>query len=516
MKLTEKQKKLWDKVSTLLISRLRQKAYENKSGLKFSHAKNPVLSECIQQAADVNSKEQKIFMVAFQIFVQALDLQIQNNKKTNLAILGFFDIPEVSSAINELSEIVKAVVSDLMTIPETPIFEQYLEIPFSLESMNRNIIEWVAQQYSPVDVRVSLNDHRYQRRMDSLARLLSPPPSLSVCVAVTLDLSMEPRLVIGTNVSRNGKQQEILDVISRRLDTIKRFMTHVCAASIEPSQLDQLAENLLKQLFNISEAAIPPDELLKAAKKIIDAICFDGVTFDPIEKLAFLNHSPSTIVLPRIKVGGEFQMQINHLTSKGGWLETDFALPMIPRETNIKNIHAEQLIARYLFEELKIQLELKRPLIFGLSKLCCVTCVEHLNSYPVTLRGHHGQAYQGVVNLHNGASPAVSSARHAATQPWSSPKDTPDKRLKRKTIDSKQDYNDEPLLRASGKCLFFSNDFSKSKEKTSPAKDARIHDFFDINRRKAPRYQSEKYMAEFQGTETHEAQFENLTLHSAY
>ena len=262
--------------------------------------------------------------------------------------------------------------------------------------------------------------------MDSLSRLLSLRSSLSVCSAVTLNLINEPHIVIGANVGKDGFQDEIAHLTAAKLDIIQHHLREISAsdiASIDSSKLDSLAENLSRALFTAGGSSMLPDVLLQAARKIIHAFCIDGETFSADEKTMFLTHSSAVILLPTLTDKG-YRMLAKQI-SASGFTNSSYPLPMVPMGTSVHNIHAEQLIARYLYEELGID----TPLTFGISKLCCRTCFESLKNYPVTSRGTHNQEYEGVIDLHSGRRRAESSARRATTHSWPSPKDTPDRDL---------------------------------------------------------------------------------------
>lgn len=305
-----------------------------------------------------------------------------------------------------------------------------IKINFASESLAAAIQEWVYERYSPVDERVLTCNERQVRRMDSLARLLSQRTLSSACTAVTIEKPKDgraPYLVIGANVSRNGEQEEIFTGAKLKLIVIQRYLAEVLArniAHLDSPTLDELANELVSRLLVHANTSMLPEVLQQAARKIVHAICFDEHTFTKEEKQAFLN--PAVVILPLLTARSTYGMIVRNLDNRIGEADDFIDLPMIPRGTNINDIHAEQLVGHYLFKELSVRT--LRP--FGISKLCCRTCVLYLENFPALVRGHHNQSYPGVVNLYNGMSHSEPVLRRAATHAWPSPGDTPDKSLK--------------------------------------------------------------------------------------
>lgn len=310
--------------------------------------------------------------------------------------------------------------------------------------VNENIREWVYDRFSPVDERILSNDNRRIRRMDSLARLLSLNASLSACTAVTFDLSDIPKIIIGANVGDPDEHVTVVVSTELRLAIIREFLTHSLKhhqsehyqdpLSIK-AYLDTLSQNLVSKL---PSNGYPPEILLQAARKIIDAVFFDKQTFSDKEKSLFSKNTPAKILTPQI-IDGKARINIYDVMNKA----TD-AIPLenVKKSTDIKNIHAEQLIAYYLFVSLKIQMSpnIESPLALGISKLCCLTCFHHLKAYTelgfLIVRGHHGQTYLGVVDIGTGEASKRFSTRRATTHAWPSPTHSPDKKSKRKDSES--------------------------------------------------------------------------------
>ncbi len=324
--------------------------------------------------------------------------------------------------------------------PSLPAYNPLIIHTDDINIVNENIREWVYDRFSPVDERILSTDDRRTRRMDSLARLLSLNASLSACTAVTFDLSNIPKIVIGANVGDQEEQMTVVTLTESRLAIIREFLTdslkhhqpeHYQDRLSITACLDALSQKLVSQL---PANGHPQEVLIQAARKIINAILFDKQTFSDKEKSLFSKNTPAKILTPQI-IDDKARINIYDVMNKA----TD-AIPLenLKKSTGIKNIHAEQLIAYYLFVSLKIQMspDIKFPLALGISKLCCLTCFNHLKAYTelgfLIVRGHHGQIYLGVVDIGTGEASKQFSTRRATTYAWPSPTHSPDKTLKRK------------------------------------------------------------------------------------
>ncbi len=452
-----------------------------------------LVTECLEE-------RKNIFISAIEEFANHLDRQELSASQYNQATEHFCDIPAIEAYLAQLQEniILLSREPDKSTLPAISSSSDALDDSprltpteglmgsLSLDSLHVSIGEWIDERYSPVDERVLSNNERRQRRMDSLARLLSLRTSLSACTAVTLDVSSVPRMVVGANVGKNDDQDTIFTEIAAKLNIIQHYLAETPkkgASSIESIPLDHLAEVLVSQLLAHTNTSTPPDVLLQAARKIIDAVCFDDETFTDVEKSAFLPQAPVVIILPKVTPTGYAFMHVREL-NVDPCIDGDFPLSMVLRGASVKYIHAEQLVAHYLFEEL--ELKTKSPLAMGISKLCCLTCFEHLSHYPVTLRGHHNQVYQGVVNLHNGEQPTEFSARRAVTHAKPSPGDTPDKRLKLKRGSEEETSPGDPRPEAKhGRLIFAMNPLiaaGDEKKIPTPSRGACATGFFDHSR----------------------------------
>lgn len=284
------------------------------------------------------------------------------------------------------------------------------------------IARWVIDKYAPISRRHILTDEHKQRRYDSLAFLLASRATQSACTSVTILSSVAEgsKIVIAVNVDSQGMQESLSHSIRAKLEVLQR---HLSAISREDYiDIERLAGTLAEELFPLG-SPFPRDIFNQAVLKIVDAVHFDSGTFTVEEKQALLNASQATILLPAIEEGvATIQMRLSD-GARG-----DIPLDRVPGGGHVKFIHTEQLLAYYLYHVLSLSRE--TPFTFGISKLCCNTCVDYLAAYPaVSVRGHHGLSYVGVINLADGSSSAHSSSRPGETHAVRSPPRTPLERM---------------------------------------------------------------------------------------
>lgn len=381
-------------------------------------AQEKALFEFVNRVIQHHFTESQFFDEAYQIFVEQLDQKKLGSERAALALKRFCEHPEVAAALEQLAE--KILPAFHASSDET------ISIDYSQDTLIINTIDWVEEEFSPVDERTSINDGRKIRRMDSLARLLSLKPSLSACTSVAFDLSEEPMLVISANVSFQGRQDAVMQALALKLEMIQNFLLELSLEKLQFCEkgLEDYALKLIVKLLSQGGSALSIDCLKQAAKKIIDAVCFDDETFTSIEKDLLLTNRSAVLLVPHVDKNGAQIITRTQLAD--AHFNKTIDLPIVPKNKSVADLHAEQLLSHYLFVELQKKQTL--PLEVGCSKLCCAVCFDNLSHHPVLVRGHHGQSYANVVNLLDGQSPTVVSQRRATTHAWRSPKDTPEKR----------------------------------------------------------------------------------------
>jgi hypothetical protein len=341
----------------------------------------------------------------------------------------FSTIPSITAILNEMQQDALSVLKDESSdISSSSSSLSFFPTPDRFDAdmlVNKSIKAWVDEFYSPVDERILASNARAIRRMNSLARLLAVTTKKSVCTAVTIDLSQEAaQLVIAANVNKNDPELigEIFAEIILKLDIIKKHLTpYIDRCDDSPENIStRLAEELLLKCSQ----SIPSRLLRQSALKIARSVCQDDGTFTKKEKMAFLKQVPSMILLPGVtKNQGH---EIHALMTPGPEEKPSVImhpLPQLPKHTRINNLHAEQLIAYFLYNIRRISP--MQETIMGITKLCCQECRDYLKNYPVKYAGTHSQSYKGTINLHTLRSSVQSPKRHAETAPFNSLENSP-------------------------------------------------------------------------------------------
>lgn len=435
------------------------------SSIKKPLDNRPLFLEVVDKMLDYHFSEGALFHIALLHFINQLDMQELSSGQFSLAIKEFYKIPIIEENIDLLSKLIQTKYEQQLTgISPSPQSRSTLsdsasedmgdsssdvdassaasevagsasdkkvpvELEFDTHTLIDNISSWVDEHYSPVDERHDHDSSRGIRRMDSLSLLLAPHTSMSACVAVTIDLSKEPQLMIGANIDKEGTQDKIFEEIRLKLQIIQGYLAELKSIdhkTIDPHKLEGYAQELIQRLSSHTSSSLPPSLLEQAAKKIIHAVLLDDKTFNPEEKEALTNINASTIIIPKIFPADSYAMEI-YATQAGVLTKKNIELSTVPRGTNIRDIHAEQLIARLLFVENRIRID--KPYTFGISKLCCGTCENYLSRHPVRFRGTHNQTYKGVVHLDTGDKELIPHQRRAITHAWRSPANSTDEEV---------------------------------------------------------------------------------------
>lgn len=317
------------------------------------------------------------------------------------------EVESISLLYDILKNIILSEAEEFESSGATTYEKSLSELAISVdnkEQIRDDLTQWVNDEFSPVDERIEVSRRKKVRRFDSLAQVLSSQQaSISVCGAVTIDASTHrSRLIIAANISSNDGESIFLNELRHKLGVLKNFYTdYTYGYKILPPEdkCVTLAFDLYKELFpghNAFSVLNEPNMLVQAVYKITHALLYDQQTFTDDEKEAFLHMSSSVALLPT-KINQSVEMQINYLTPRG-LIQTSNPLDHKIKANELKYIHAEQLMALFLFKESNIPRGTR--FIFGISKLCCVTCDGFLKSYPeVEFRGHHQKQYHGVINL---------------------------------------------------------------------------------------------------------------------
>jgi hypothetical protein len=388
------------------------------------------VSNLFKELKDADSRLKEYFdQYLSQLSVEYLKTSIYSK-----AIQDFKNIYTVNQLINNFSVKIKAAVYkildlksleiNLLKLPEVnALTQELLNYAYDPEehplAITDEIANWISTHYSSIDMRARHSDDRRLRRLDSLSRLLSLNMKLSACVTVCIPPPDEPvRIVISSNVANDNSQPHIIEMLTSKWSIIQKFLSEYDRTTTD---IDELALNLVEELKK-TRCYSNDSELLRSAYKIIQAVHFDEETFSTRDRLFFTSVHPPIILLPQ-----KNEEKMDMLVVDGEKID-NIPLTEVPLNTSVKNIHAEQLMAYYFLKEKKLKIPTEKPLFFGISKLCCDTCFQNLDTTLITVRGNHQQSYQGVVNLLNPGLPAAITTqikRPAITKSWASPTKSP-------------------------------------------------------------------------------------------
>lgn len=437
MPLTPIQQKQWESVKKTIIYQYIRQCQGKVTKGTWTMEMYTVLHHQISELVSGKSEISQRLIDIFQIYTQNLGEQKINTVTYAKALQKFTELPVVRDKLNadlmeQLSQIpnVNLALDDASSDSPDESAAILSFFDADIDTLAKNVHTWIHEHYSPVDKRIISSDERRLRRMDSIAKLLTLSQEKSVCTAVAFDPSPSRGLIIAANVTKQGLQADIFKELQAKLNVIHQTIMKISLLDNDmntPENLDALGRQMLEELLACGLNAIPWEHSHQAAVKLIHAICFDDETFTPIEKKAFMRIAQSTLLLPN---RGKDSMMINvlEINSQDEWEETRIELPNIRIHVSITDLHAEQLIAHFVFIKQAQQLNEDAPLMIGISKLCCETCFNHLSRYPVSIRGNHGQAYPGVVDLQTGERVGEVHARRHTTHAEPSPKHTPFKR----------------------------------------------------------------------------------------
>lgn len=297
---------------------------------------------------------------------------------------------------------------------------------------------FIDELYAPIDKRLQI-DSRPIRRMDSLARLFSVAPGISVCSAAAIH---DDRVIIAANLSESEQRESLISIIQKRCKALHEFIAGI--DTFAEHEYDSAAENLYSKLTEHGAIALPKAVVIQAIKKFVHSICFDNDTFDTSIKAVFLAPDLKLeILVPDL--GSDNTLMVECTT----YDEKKVMNLGCGKAAKVGLVHAEQLIAWRIFNKAHVDplsavYNEENPLRIGVSKLCCKTCETNLQQLPIQTRGGHQQSYAGVVNLFNqGADcdppkPAnkapVSPPRLAVTAQLNSPPDSAKKAVSYKPM----------------------------------------------------------------------------------
>lgn len=297
-----------------------------------------------------------------------------------------------------------------------------------------------------------LNNHLKLRKLDALARLLSPHANYTACIALTV---FQGKFLISSNGVKDEGSSLLLSLfVASRLKIIREFITrnlskNILKATIEPaehtfliSNHDTLTQELLQRIF---QSAFLSDcnklimslrdcggNFLKDDNEMIANI-FKVLSLKPMTKgnaasteapddffsmeesdLIF-GQKPVTILIPKEKAEAsspkaktkEWKYYAKTYFDCAGIRSNEFSLGSeFSLKTSAVDFHAEQLILHYALETHDPK-NMDHRLFIGLTKLCCETCTTVLAEFQqkkgdqlqIMTRGSSNAPFKGVVQL---------------------------------------------------------------------------------------------------------------------
>lgn len=247
------------------------------------------------------------------------------------------------------------------------------------------------ENFKPRDKRKQI-DSRPIRRMDSLARLLSLSPGESVCSACSLH---NGSVVVAANVTKQSFQQQVADALFYLLDIIYCFINEMKNAD-SYLNIEKAAGNIIDKLLSKNSSTLPRKILLTALAKLTYSVHFDDGAFSKEERAEFLKKKFSIqIILPSFE-----NKQSRYLLYKSGCDDiVNIAMPGKSCCATVRNIHAEQILAKHILSGKGHSYSEEALLKIGISKLCCLDCFVNLQKLPVQTRGCHGLRYEGTFQV---------------------------------------------------------------------------------------------------------------------
>lgn len=277
---------------------------------------------------------------------------------------------------------------------------------------------------------------KIQRRLDSLARILTPYARFTVCVALTI---VGNRLFISAN--HHGSETTLCaNHIWNKLTLFREFFYRLPVRYYQLETFDAYQRELTDEingflpLLSAQGGNYFSDTILaQAVQKSIFA-CANPVTHDALglveresftlnERNAILDNKLVTLLVPKKQAGqelqrfktlcySEFQINQEDASAEGQlMMERIHTLGKFHPNLSIKYIHCEHLLI-YFLEKIRATLSPRSHteiglLRLGISKLCCQTCIIAIDEWnkkraghmQVAVRGWHETTYELVLNL---------------------------------------------------------------------------------------------------------------------
>lgn len=295
------------------------------------------------------------------------------------------------------------------------------------------------------DTRQIKNHDRQLRRVDSLARLLSPDSKYTPCIAVTID---EGEIILSSNLNSSANPVEVVEVLKKKLFIIRQYFTEmnldnpeqplfkpgVTIESIAKLMTERkelylldlksiIDENFYQKTMNLirdlkaNGGVFHPDHVLfQAAIKVLTALrteesflsspkllnldLLSNTSIDYIESIlqnesdrpifsgnyrsVIMGNLVTTILVPsQSKQDAHLGMILTSSNNGSAFNQKDITFSSLPHAPKINHLHAEQLSAYYilLLREQDKTAQLSSRIRVGIPKLCCFDCNEELSKH---------------------------------------------------------------------------------------------------------------------------------------
>lgn len=270
---------------------------------------------------------------------------------------------------------------------------------FSKEELNQFLTESPHISILPEPVRHEIDKSVVQRRMDSLARLLSIRVSISPCVAVAC---YEGQLIVSSNSPIGKTQDELRDYFNRKLRIIHGFLGRLALDT--PPQAESI--DTVKIEFSIlatilAEKAV--DELIKDENGGVGAVLPSREhrkphrnTVEQHLRIALLKLGQSYLL--GLYSQGKRGLNSQEIQAFSNDAEIIMVFP-IQEALGEQQLHAEQAILYYLKHSNALAGE--ATIHIGISKLCCLACnhVLERSAGKIAFRGTHGMSFPKVYDI---------------------------------------------------------------------------------------------------------------------
>ncbi len=263
-------------------------------------------------------------------------------------------------------------------------------------------------------------DEKKQRRLDSLAQLLSPESKMTNCIALSV---YNGEFVIAANGSSHSQAERVAYVLLQKLGFIRTFLqkyptpialqleslikqertlltswgetlllTPEIFTKVLGKDLYQDCKDLVGQLESAGGLFQPENILVQAVIKILlskqKALSPVNCFSDDEYTLMFGEELP-TILIPSQNAAKQWMLEVR---KPQGSEQMDIPSKLTDGKKG-EDFHAEQLVALYF------QPQDQQLLMIGLPKLCCESCDEVMTKLNVCVTGRSGTPFKGVVDL---------------------------------------------------------------------------------------------------------------------